>query len=122
DSTIMIGLLTTLIGGEPNLKVVGQAKSAGSAIEDINTLRPDAVVVDLALENSSGFDVLEALAQRPEERRPLLAVLSNYVSPQYRAEAKRLGADYFFDKSGEIIRMLTILTELARARLLRSAS
>ena len=39
DSTIMIGLLTTLIGGEPNLKVVGQAKSAGSAIEDINTLR-----------------------------------------------------------------------------------
>ena len=118
----MVNLLRTLLDSEPNLRVIGQAKSAGAAIDGIQSLSPDIVVVDLGLENSSGFDVLEALSTKQPSQRPLIAVLTNYVSDRYRNEAKRLGADYFFDKSREIIRMLRTMSEVVKARLRRNGS
>jgi DNA-binding NarL/FixJ family response regulator len=118
----MVNLLRTLLDDEPNLRVIGQAKSASAAIDAIRSMQPDVVVVDLGLENSSGFDVLEALSNQASSQRPIIAVLTNYVSDRYREEAKRLGADYFFDKSREIVRMLRTMSEVVKARLRRNGS
>jgi len=122
DSPIMLGLLSTLLGGEPTLRIVGQGKSAQEALRDIETLNPDIVVTDLVLESGSGFDILEALAEREPATRPIAVVLTNYATERYRERAKGLGADYFFDKCGDIVRMLGTMTEIAGARLKRNGA
>jgi DNA-binding NarL/FixJ family response regulator len=113
DSPIIVRLLRDLLAAEPSLRHIGQSKDAKTAIFDITTLRPDIVILDLSLVGSSGFDVLEALTAWPHVDRPLVAVLSNYVSDSYRQRALRLNADYFFDKSREIVRMLRTLSDLS---------
>lgn len=122
DSTIIVGLLRDLLAVDPMLEVVGESTNARKAIADIAAVVPDVAVIDIALEDSSGFDVLRALAKGGEETRPVRIVLSNFASERYRAEAARLGADYFFDKNGEILDLLKTLTAIAERKGSRSAS
>jgi DNA-binding NarL/FixJ family response regulator len=113
DSTIMVGLLRDLLAIDPGIELVGGSTTARAAIRDIAALAPDVAIVDIALQDSSGFDVLKALARNPSDPQPVRIVLSNFATDRYRAEAARLGADHFFDKNGEILDLLRALTAIA---------
>jgi len=113
DSTIIVGLLRDLLAVDPAIEVVGESTNAKTAIAGITALVPDVAVIDIALEDSSGFDVLRALAKLATSVPTTLIVLSNFATERYRAEAARLGADYFFDKNGEILDLLKTLTAIA---------
>ena len=108
----MVGLLRDLLAIDPGIDLVGRSTNARTAIHDIAALAPDVAIVDIALEDSSGFDVLKALARNPADTQPVRIVLSNFATDRYRAEAKKLGADHFFDKSGEILDLLRTLTAI----------
>jgi len=113
DSTIIVGLLRDLLAVDPAIEVVGESTNAKPAIAGITAQVPDVAVIDIALEDSSGFDVLRALSKLSNSIPTTLIVLSNFATERYRAEASRLGADYFFDKNGEILDLLKTLTALA---------
>jgi hypothetical protein len=66
--------------------------------------------------------VLRALAKADGDARPTRIVLSNFATDRYRAEAARMGADYFFDKNGEILDLLKTLTAIADATAVQSDS
>ena len=116
DSPIIVRLLRDLIAAESSLRLIGQSKAADTALLDIASLRPDIVILDLSLSDSSGFDVLEVLTSWPRVERPVVVILSNYASDPFRERAFRLNADYFFDKSHEIVRMLRVLSDIAVSR------
>lgn len=116
DSPIIVRLLRDLVAAEPSLRLVGQSKAADTAIVDVAALRPDVVILDLSLSDSSGFDVLESLLPWPVDVRPLVAILSNYASDRFRDRARQLKADFFFDKSREIVHMLRVLSDVAAER------
>lgn len=101
---------------EVGATVVGHADDAPSAVDEIDALRPDAVVVDIALREGTGLHVLKEIDELPEEERPLRIVLTNFNRPWYRNAAKRLGAAYFFDKSCEVPQMLDVLRALSRSK------
>lgn len=44
---------------------VGEANSCVEALSKIGQMRPDAVLLDIKMRDGSGFDVVEAIAQRP---------------------------------------------------------
>ena len=98
---------------EDGATVVGHADDATTAIAEIAALHPDAVVVDIALREGTGLHVLKEIADFPESDRPARFVLTNFNREWYREAAKRLGADYFFDKSREIPEMLDVLRSMA---------
>ena len=112
DSPILLSRLIELLQGV-GVNLVGHANSAMVAIAEITTLRPDAAIVDIALKSGNGFEVLRALAGRKQDDRPVRIVLTNYTSAPYRNAAKRLGVEYFFDKSFEILEMLKVLTSMS---------
>lgn len=60
----------------------------------------DLAIVDLALRQGSGFDVLKACSGRDPEQK--VVVLSNYATDDVRKRCLALGADAVFDKSTEI--------------------
>ena len=113
DSEIMSTLLTELLEGN-GASIVGHAESARTAIADVARVKPDVVVVDIALRQGNGFDVLKAISGDMHAKRPLLVVLTNYTLKTYRSAAKRYGADLFLDKSHEIPELLRLVRSLYR--------
>ena len=79
------------------VRVVGWAESEADATAAITRLRPRFVVLDLRLAQGSGLGVLAAVKRL--DPPPIVAVLTNYPEPQYRARCAELGADYFFYKA-----------------------
>jgi two-component system LytT family response regulator len=56
----------------PDMRVVGEAGTGAKAIEAVESLRPDLMLLDADLPDMSGFDVLRALRRRHKRRTILL--------------------------------------------------
>lgn len=111
DSPLVRERLLERLDAVPGVRVVGMATRADQAMQEILAERPDIVVLDVRLEQGSGFDVLRAV----RELAPQTAVymLSGFASDPYRHLAQQLGAHDFFDKATEIARMLDIVAARA---------
>ena len=114
DSEIMSTLLRELLEGN-DMMIVGQSDSARTAIADIERVKPDVVVIDIALRRGNGFDVLKALRDQPLVPQPLRVILTNYTLKSYRNAAKKMGADHFLDKSNQIPELLRMMRALQRS-------
>lgn len=110
----MSTLLQELLQGN-GASIVGHSDSAKGAVADIALVAPDVVIIDIALRQGNGFDVLKSLRPKPATAKPpVRIVLTNYTLTSYRNAAKRMGAEYFFDKSNEIPEMLRVIRGLSR--------
>jgi two-component system response regulator DevR len=103
DSVQVVQRLEEMLAAIEGVRTVGSAGRADDAIRDVLTLRPDAVLCDIALAQGTGFDVLRALHEQAPEVD--IYMLSNFATEPYRRLAERLGARDFFDKSIELGRM-----------------
>jgi len=113
DSGPLRRRLAALLERFPNIQVVGEAEDVDQAIDSVDRLHPDLVVVDLHMPGS-GLSLIEYLAGRPA--RPTLVVLTNYASRQYRDHCLHAGADYFYDKSTEFEAAVQTLGNLSQTR------
>ena len=107
DSPLVRKRIARMVEALPQLRLVGEAAGVPEAISGILAAKPDLVLLDLSLENGSGFDVLSAV----HRREPGIAfyMLSNFASEPYRRHAERLGARGFFDKSTDLERLRSTL-------------
>ncbi len=113
DSQPVADMLTELITDPGRIEVVGVADTETGAIEAIERLRPDVVVLDLQLATGSGTGVIKAVRADPSLASTRLVVTSNHASPQLRAGCLELGADDYFDKLKEIPELAAKLAQLA---------
>jgi DNA-binding NarL/FixJ family response regulator len=107
DSPLVRDRIAQMVEALPQLRLVGEAAGVPEAISGILSAKPDLVLLDLSLENGSGFDVLSAV----HRLEPGIAfyMLSNFASEPYRRHAERLGARGFFDKSTDLERLRSTL-------------
>ncbi len=112
DSKLVVERVRGILSNIEGLEFIGQATNAKDAVEAIERLKPDVVILDIRLIGGNGMNVLERIkkAQPP----PVVIMLTNYPYPQYRNKCKELGADYFFDKVTEIESFVKVLRTLAQ--------
>jgi DNA-binding NarL/FixJ family response regulator len=82
--------LRMLIESHPGLTVVGEAANSGDALALVESLQPDIVLLDLALGEESGLDLLPRLLSVAEQARVIL--LTGARDPEQHRRAVRLGA------------------------------
>jgi DNA-binding NarL/FixJ family response regulator len=111
DSEILRKRVETMLATIPGVTFVGCSASAPAAAREIETLQPDAVILDIHLAEGTGFDVLRQLKRR--NVGTAVFVLTNYASDAYRATAEQLGARAMFDKSTEFERLREALAAAA---------
>ena len=75
----------------------------------------DLAILDLQLKQGNGLRVLKAVRRSTHRLRATIAVFTNYAFPQYRKRSLELGADYFFDKSRELSRVVELVEDMAVA-------
>lgn len=61
DSVVVRHLVTRVIDAEPGFRVVGEAAEGARAITLARALRPDVMVLDLAMPGMDGFETLDTL-------------------------------------------------------------
>jgi two-component system, LytTR family, response regulator len=64
----------------PDMRVVGEAGTGARAIEAVESLRPDLMLLDADLPDMSGFEVLRALRRR-QQRRTILVTANAQDAP-----------------------------------------
>jgi len=113
DSLPVRERMRSLIEEFVGVVIVAEASCAMSAMAAFGVHTPDAVVLDLHLQDSTGYSVLEGVKRvRPE---CTVIVLTSFAIPECRARCMQLGADYFFEKSKEFERVPeALLAVLAR--------
>ena len=113
DSDLVRQRLAMLIEKIPGIEVVGEASDVHHALESIDRLQPDLVIVDLHMPGN-GLHLVDVLGARLG--RPTMLVLTNHPYPQYRDRCLKAGAEYFFDKATEFEAVVRVLTDLAQSR------
>ena len=89
-------LMSDLMTQEGDFDVLGVTGDGLEALELIQTLRPDAVLLDLALSRLDGLSLLRRISR--EELACHFIVLSGFVSGKVLSDSASLGADYFIPK------------------------
>jgi len=70
----------------PNIRVVGDAQNVSSAIECIANLQPDIVLLDIELDDGSGFDVLKAFPH-PNFKTIFITAFDQFAVQAFRLSA-----------------------------------
>ena len=102
DSPAVAEMLTELVSIPGRVEVVGVGRTEAATIESVRGLRPDALVLDMQLEDGTGTNVIKAIRGDPSLASMRILVASNYTNPQLRAACIELGANYYFDKVKEL--------------------
>lgn len=96
--------IAQLLGRENDLAVCGEEEDAGNALDAIRKLKPDLVIADLSLRDSSGLELARNIkAEFPE--MPILVVTAHDESI-YADVALRAGASGFLMKDNALDRVV----------------
>ena len=99
DSRILRERLVGMLADLRGVEIIGQAQDTLEAIESIQKLNPNVVILDIRMPRGSGLEVLEAIKKKRDSLKVI--VFTNFPYPQYRRRCMEAGADYFFDKHTE---------------------
>jgi CheY-like chemotaxis protein len=117
DSPVIRSNLVAALEDLAPVEVVGFAESAQDACARIESLEAeggcDLAIVDVFLKSGSGLDVLRCMRGNGSSLRRV--VLTNYATPEIRAECLALGASRVFDKSSDIEALVSYCNEIAPA-------
>jgi len=81
----------------PNVSVVGEASDGRDAVEAVEKLHPDVVLMDISMPFQSGLEATRIIKQRWPSTRVLIATMHD--NPVYRMQAHEAKADGFILKS-----------------------
>jgi DNA-binding NarL/FixJ family response regulator/two-component sensor histidine kinase len=82
--------LVRILGAWPGIRVVGEAADGRQAIELVEQLQPDVVVMDIAMPNLNGLDATRQISRRFPDVR--VVILTTYESRQYLVQIVKVGA------------------------------
>lgn len=102
--------LALLINREPDLSVCGDAAEAMSALQNIERLRPDIVILDLSLAGPDGLELLKRIRGR-RGNLPVL-VLSMLDESLYAERALRAGANGYIMKQEATEKVLVAIRRI----------
>lgn len=111
NSPAMRDSLQSVLSDMSDVKVVGHSVDEQDAIEHIDALLPEVVILDVSLQSGSGIGVLENVKKRHAGIKVM--VFTHYTDAFYADRCKGAGADYFFDKSFQFMQLREALWKLA---------
>jgi CheY-like chemotaxis protein len=117
DSPLLRGRLENMLSQHAAFKVTGLAAAEAEAVEKLDTVPYDAIVVDVELRPGSGIGVIRQARARNKDAKDgghvWIIVLTNYDLPTVRERCMQAGADHFLDKMREIDQLIPILLGIA---------
>jgi DNA-binding NarL/FixJ family response regulator len=96
DDPLVRSALGLMLGGQPDVRVVGEAADGRAGIDEARRLRPDVILMDIRMPVLDGLAATIELRQGPEP--PHVIVLTTFDADDYVLRALASGADGFLLK------------------------
>jgi DNA-binding NarL/FixJ family response regulator len=109
DSDIFRSRIVEILDNNNKSTDILEANSILEAKEIMLDVLPDILITDIRMPGGTGLDLIKHV--RKENPVTLIIVITNYPEAQYKVEAFKTGANYFFDKSSEMDNLLEIINQ-----------
>ncbi len=107
DYTILREGLRALISSNPDLEVVGEAEDGKDAIQRVEKLSPDLILVDLSMPRTNGVDAIREIKRRCPETK--VVALTVHKAEEYILAALEAGADGYVLKDATHAELMTAI-------------
>lgn len=111
DEALARRAIRRVLGTEGDVDIVGESADGVSALEQVKTLHPDLVFLDIRMPGMSGVDLLRSI---PADQRPFVVFVSAY--DEYAVRAFELHAADYLLKPIDQQRLLATLHEVRSRR------
>src|SRR5690554_3549977 len=98
---------------QPDLEVVGMAHDGEGAVDLIQSLEPDVVLLDITMPYLDGLGVMERLHTLNLKKKPKVVVITAFGTDNLLSRLMALGADYFMIKPFQLEILAQRLREFA---------
>ncbi|MCV2368917.1 LytR/AlgR family response regulator transcription factor [Roseateles oligotrophus] len=113
DNPTFVAAVSAFLEQVPGVLVVGHAADGREGLTQIELLKPDLVLLDIAMPEMNGLEMAARL--RGQAECPRLVFLSMHDSGGYHMAAHGLGAS-FVNKANFVDGLLPIITEMQQDR------
>lgn len=118
DSVEFLESVTRFLSADPHIAIAGCAFSGQEALERVEDLAPDLVLMDLAMPGIGGLEATRRI--KAQEAAPYVIIVTLYDDPEYRAAAQRAGADGLVAKSELGTQLRPLIQRLLIKRLINA--
>jgi NarL family two-component system response regulator YdfI len=101
DNSDIRALVRYRLERDDRFVVVGEAHNGRQAIELVEELKPDAVVLDLGMPVMDGLEALPFIYKAHPDVK--VAILSSFPAAQVEEQARQLGVALYLEKSSSIV-------------------
>jgi len=115
DHTILREGLRALLNYYDDVEVIGEARSGAEAIARVGELRPDVVLMDIAMPKMSGLEATRLIRQRYPDT--LVLILTQYEDRQYVLSLLQAGASGYVLKRALGAELITALRAVVRGEI-----
>jgi len=112
--TLRRGLMA-LIQDEPDLEVCGEAEEADEAVQLVEQLHPDVLLVDLSLKQGTGLELIERV--KAMDRGVKMLVASMHEESLYAERVLRAGAMGYINKQETIDKLIEAIRQILRGQI-----
>lgn len=88
------------------------AYSGASAIRQADAIRPDVVLLDIGMPETTGFDVARALRDYKRAPKPVIVAVTGAAEPSDKLAARMAGFDHYLVKPVEMEALVSLLENL----------
>lgn len=98
DNALQRNLLAEGLDGQDGIRIIGAASNGLDALDMIQELRPQVLLLDMVLPSLDGFGLLEKLQQLPTNHRPAVIATTSLGRDDFITRAMELGVTYYMVK------------------------
>lgn len=110
DNLEFLEAVARFLAADPLTEVIGQAPTGKEALNQAPQLKPDLVLMDLALPEMNGLETTRKMKAQPGA--PKVIIVTLYDNAEYRAAAHSVHADGFISKSELGVQLLPLVHTL----------
>jgi len=107
DHMIVRRGLKAVLAGEPEFAVVGEVSDGRDAVEAVQTLRPEVIVMDIAMPGLNGIEATRKITAMPDP--PRVIILSMYADIEHIVYALQAGASGYVRKQDADVELVKAL-------------
>jgi len=122
DQALVRAGFRMILDAEPEMEVVGEASDGREAVEQVRSLRPDVVLMDIRMPELDGLEAARRILAAPNDDAPKILMLTTFDLDEYVYEALRAGASGFLLKDTPPEQLVAAIHVIAQGEALLSPS